>query len=143
MHEQKVIAFPISELVVAAIGTLIALASLFIHDSGIIALALMFILVSTCSLPLAVPLAYTKVGTFWIDIAYIIIGVVLVRYMMSLPDDGAIFFLALLYPLGWAFLSVVVRTYCAVRWSYIAIAASIDTSFNSKAACHYPRLIRK
>lgn len=104
MHEQKVLAFPIPELTVAAIGTLIALASLFIHDSGIIALALMFILVSICSLPLAVPLAYTKVGTFWIDIVYVAIGVFVVRYMMSLPDEGAIFFLGLLYPLGWAFI---------------------------------------
>lgn len=104
MHEQKVLAFPIPELVVAAIGALIALASLFIHDSGIIALALMFILVSIGSLPLAVPLAYTKVGTFWIDVAYVAIGVFIVRYMMSLPDEGAIFFLGLLYPLGWAFI---------------------------------------
>lgn len=104
MHEQKILAFPIPELVVAAIGTLIALASLFIHDSGIIALALMFILVSICSLPLAVPLAYTKVGTYWIDIVYVAVGVFLVRYMVSFPDEGAIFFLGLLYPLGWAFI---------------------------------------
>ena len=104
MQEQKVLAFPIPELAVAAIGTLISLASLFIHDSGIIALALMFILVSIGSLPLAVPLAYTKVGAFWIDIAYVAIGVFLVRYMTSLPDEGAIFFLGLLYPLGWAFI---------------------------------------
>ena len=104
MHEQKVLAFPIPELTVAAIGTLIALASLFIHDSGIIALALMFILVSICSLPLAVPLAYTKVGTYWIDIVYVAVGAFLVRYMGSLPVEGAIFFLGLLYPLGWAFI---------------------------------------
>lgn len=104
MHEQKVLAFPIPELTVAAIGALISLASLFILDSGIIALALMFILVSIGSLPLAVPLAYTKVGTFWIDIVYIAVGVFIVRYMMSLPDEGAIFFLGLLYPLGWAFI---------------------------------------
>ena len=104
MHEQKALAFPIPELVVAAIGAFIALASLFIHDSGIIALALMFILVSIGSLALAVPLAYTKAGTFWIDIVYIAIGVFIVRYMMSLPDEGAIFFLGLLYPLGWAFI---------------------------------------
>ena len=104
MHEQNVLAFAIPELVVAAIGTLIALASLFIRDSGIIALALMFILVSICSLPLAVPLAYTKVGTYWIDIVYVTVGVFLVRYMVSFPDEGAIFFLGLLYPLGWAFI---------------------------------------
>lgn len=104
MHEQKVLAFPLPELVVAAIGTLIALASLFIHDPGIIALALMFILVSIGALPLAVPLAYTKVGTFWIDIVYVAVGVFLVRYVVSFPDEGAIFFLGLLYPLGWAFI---------------------------------------
>ncbi|MEY8578464.1 hypothetical protein AALI21_09170 [Corynebacteriaceae bacterium 6-324] len=92
------------ELVVAAIGTLIARASLFIHDSGIIALALMFILISICSLPFAVPLAYTKVGTYWIDIVYVAVGVFLVRYMESFPDEGAIFFLGLLYPLDWAFI---------------------------------------
>ena len=92
------------ELVVAAIGTLIARASLFIHDSGIIALALMFILISICSLPLAVPLAYTKVGTYWIDIVYVAVGVFLVRYMVPFPDEGAIFFLGLLYPLDWAFI---------------------------------------
>lgn len=104
MHEQKVLAFPIPELAVAAIGALISLVSLFILDSGIITLALMFILVSIGSLPLAVPLAYTKVGTFWIGIAYIAVGVFIVRDLISLPDEGAIFFLGLLYPLGWAFI---------------------------------------
>lgn len=51
-----------------------------------------------------VPLGYTKVCHFWIDIAYVAAGAFTVRYMMSLPDEGAIFFLGLLYPLGWAFI---------------------------------------
>ncbi|PQM74059.1 hypothetical protein [Corynebacterium sp. J010B-136] len=94
----KRFALPIPEVVIAIVGLIMVFVFPERQYFELNGWAVLALACGVIALPLGVPLLFFKVSFYWGDITYIIVGILLVKFVISLPDGpnigaGALAFL--------------------------------------------------
>ena len=98
LYQLKRFALPIPEALIAITGLILVFVfpeDQFFELNGLAVLAFAS---GVIAIPLSIPLVFIKVHFFWFDIAYIVAGLLMIRFVETLPDGpnfgaGALAFL--------------------------------------------------
>ena len=82
----KRFALPIPEVVIAIVGLIMVFVFPERQYFELNGWAVLALACGVIALPLGVPLLFFKVSFYWGDITYIIVGILLVKFVISLPD---------------------------------------------------------
>ena len=90
LYRQKGFALPFPEVLIAIVG--LTLVVVFPEDRNfdLNVFATLALASAVIALPLGIPLVMVKIKCFWFDIAYVILGVMMVKFFVSLPDGAYI-----------------------------------------------------
>ncbi|NME90213.1 hypothetical protein [Corynebacterium stationis] len=97
IHHKR-FALPMPEVVIAIVGLIMVFVFPERQYFELNGWAVLALACGVIALPLGVPLLFFKVSFYWGDITYIIVGILLVKFVISLPDGpnigaGALVFL--------------------------------------------------